>query len=243
MKARSRTKNRPVKKFKKSFFEFTLFKNNKNYDSILIYFSALCLGEEEGEKFKRQEQMYHQIWSKCKTNTKKAPKINLNLELKKAVADFNDAEKAAYVDRLINWEVMVYKDTDYQLSPACIENKTNWHMARSISSEFTREHDVKWRHPVHRWAHFLRHKPTIMQIFDKYPHLKEHVLGEDNLDFEFCDLWIESKSEFMVICLHSITRCEKTENIDYNSLWDLTEHISKYTLTDNRVPLRDAFRW
>ena len=210
--------------------------------SVLNYFSVLCLGNEEGKQFKLQEEMYENIWRKCKINTTKKPVTSLNKELRKAVDNFTFDEKSDCIDLDIDYQVKKYKDTAYPITPTVAAKKKEWHMQRQIPTEFRRMHDNKWRHPAKIWAFFKKFVPTIETIFDKLPHLKEHIYGPDNLNFRFSKPWIESRSQWMIHFEQQIERCEKTSNINYQSNWDLNEQVLKYTVGGDGVPLRDAFQ-
>lgn len=202
------------------------------------------MGDEEGDQTKLHEEMYHLIWAKAKINTKSQPSMNLNKELRRAVTNFTIEEKAECVERIIAFEIKLYKETDYPLSNTVIERKTQWYMQRQLSTEFTREHDSKWRHPAHKWSFFFRFMPTISKILNKNPKLKAHILGEEHENFEFSELWMESRTEFMNLLARTITECEKQENIEYRSIWDLAEEIRMYALgAGDFTPLRDAYRW
>ena len=131
-----------------------------------IYFLVLCLAREEGKQFKEQEERYQDIWARCKINTKTKPITNLNRELKIAVNNYTQEQKLETIDRDINYQVKMFKDTPSPLSSDVIEKKRNWYMKRPMSTEFTRIRDNKWRHPTKRWKQFNKYLPS--KIFNFY---------------------------------------------------------------------------
>lgn len=204
----------------------------------------MCLGPEEGKEFKEQEQKYRDIFAMCKKNTLKKPITNLNRELRIAVDNYTAEEKLAAINRDIDYQVKMYKDTDTPLTEDVIEKKRDWYMKHPMSTEFTRLHDTKWRHPTKRFALFNKFQPTIEDILDRLPHLKEHIYGPDNLNFRFSRTWLESRKEWTIYHALEISRCEKAENIEFTSNWDLNKHTLTFSMGGggNRIPLRDAFR-
>ena len=204
----------------------------------------MCLSPEEGIQFKEQEEMYRNLFAYCKKNTTNKPVTNLNRELRIAVNNYTAAEKLATIDRDIDYQVKMYKDSANPLTEHMIEKKRDWYMKHPMSTEFTRLHDSKWRHPTRRFAFFNKFLTTIEDILDRLPHLKELIFGPDNLNFRFSRVWLESRSEWTIYHALEISRCEKTANIQFQSNWDLNIHVLSFSTGGggNRIPLRDGFR-
>ena len=197
------------------------------------------MSEQEAKDFMVQETMYSKFWSKCKINCQRAPQTSLQKELKIAVERFTEKEKEAVIQRQLELEMNFYRDTDYPMSEEVFEKKLANIMKLPLSAELSRDFDIKWRHPTHRWAIFNKFLPTMEKIFANNQNLQEHIFGDMN--FKFDPLWIESRTEFMKYQKAQIARCEKIENMQYQSGWDLFLNIQTYCL-DGRLPLRDPFR-
>ena len=196
----------------------------------------------EAAIFKENFLMYKKIWENCKTNTKKRPICNLNKELRKTVENFTSNQKELVVERRLVYEVKLFSETDYPLSEDFFERKWQQRMKMPLSCEFYREHDMKWRHVTSKWSFFNQYWPTIEEILEKNQVLKEHIYG-GNTNFKFDPLWIESRTEMMIYHARTITRCERDENVEFQSLWSSKLQIYKYALGNGqRIPLKDPFR-
>ena len=85
----------------------------------------------------------------------------------------------------------------------------------------------------------------IKTVLDESPSLKQFICGEDNLDFTFSELFMDAKADFNQQYGRCIIRCERDENIEFNSFWNTVTGNLIYTVgkpSDKRMPLRDADR-
>ena len=85
----------------------------------------------------------------------------------------------------------------------------------------------------------------IKKALDNCLPLKELICGEDHLDFEFSEEFMDSKADHMQQWARQIIRCERDENIHFNSFWNTLRSNFEYFLgepSDERMPMRDADR-
>ena len=85
----------------------------------------------------------------------------------------------------------------------------------------------------------------IKKAMDECLPLKELICGPDNLDFTFSDSFMDCKADHMQQWSRQIIRCERDENIEFNSFFNTVKSNFHYFLgepSDSRMPMRDADR-
>lgn len=83
----------------------------------------------------------------------------------------------------------------------------------------------------------------VEKVLNRNEHLKEHIYGVFNKDFVFDPVFMEGKCELNQHWSRQISRTERNDNIEFDSLWTLLWQIWEYCLgraKDEREPLGDA---
>ena len=204
-----------------------------------------CLTPEEEKDFALQEEMYNNLWSKADFNCKTSPKTNINKELERENQTLTNEERQVFIVRKLTYLFEMYDKTAFPWTEEQFDEKLKQAYGRWCRIQFQHMQDNKFRHGPSKWLFVWEFLPLIMEIMEKKPNLKEFVFGEENMNFQFSDLYLEAKNQFNQYHMTQITRTEMHINIEFDSIWTIFTEIYKYVLgtqDDKTIPLNDPFK-
>ena len=143
----------------------------------------------------------------------------------------------------LEWFARLREGSKNPMSPEEFEKTLRHLIQPPIRITFRAVNDVHtFRSSSKRFMFFFTYVDAIMETLDSVPTLKEHVLGD--LLFQFDPLFIETMQELNQVHFKMLSHLEKDNEIEFNSIWNLTDVFFDYILNDQneRQPLSDGMR-
>ena len=204
-----------------------------------------CLTAAETKKFIKEKAMYNNLWGRCNSNcnpprSRTHNKTFLNKELAKVNKKLGQAEKEELIKRRLKYKMKTWACTAFAMTEDQFQEQLEWFLAHGFKIAFRHTKDIKFRHEPAKYQFFFTYVRLIEQVLNQNIDLKHHIYGDDNDDFIFSELFLESMADFHQFHSRQIARTETFENIKFDSVWTLFQNVEDYTLSsDGRLPLDD----
>ena len=201
--------------------------------------------QEETERTIKEKACYAQIWAKCNSNCLVASgmRTSLNKELERKSRTLSEEARDSLIERKLTYQVNQWRDTEYQMDRDKFSERWEWLKKHGFRIQLTHSKDIKFRHKPNKWLQFYTYVGLIEEIFQQYPDLKLHIYGPGFENFKFSDMFLESESNLNQYHMRQISRCERSNNIQFDSFWSTVDNASDYALgvgIYDKLPLADV---